>query len=76
MVCIGYFCRPLEIMWKCTLCKDMTRHVVEHNPLDLLGLASIGNDKLIIMQRLLMEMYCQKPESEHFRELPNADLVR
>lgn len=36
----------------------------------------VNQTERVIMERILMEIYCQNSDSEHFRELPNEEVVR
>lgn len=40
------------------------------------GVISVGGPEIVIMERILMEIYCQNYDSEHFRELPDENVVR
>lgn len=61
---------------KCTLCRDITKYSKVLNqryntndiPLDSLGRK--------ILEWILLELFCQNDESDHFRDCPQEDLVR
>lgn len=36
----------------------------------------VGPVERVVMERILMEIYCQNDDSDHFRELPNIEIVR
>lgn len=66
-----------QTKWKCTLCKDITKYAKVINQRDdMNGIFHVGESDTIIMERILMELFCQNDDSEHYRELPDADIVR
>lgn len=62
--------------WKCTLCKDITKYSKalnqRYNTNDI-PLESLGRK---IVERILLEIFCQNNESDHFRNCPPENEVR
>jgi len=75
-----FLCFFRRSRWKCTLCVDITKSSLNLSQLimsDLFTVNVINNTpgrKLI--EHILLALYCQNNESEHFRELPCKNLVR
>lgn len=66
------FYRTSILRWKCTLCHEVSilnNDIANHN-----GFISSSEKKLI--ERILMELYCQNEDSEHYRECLNREMVR
>ncbi|VVC40093.1 B-box-type zinc finger,Zinc finger, RING/FYVE/PHD-type,Bromodomain,Zinc finger, PHD-type [Cinara cedri] len=62
------------IKWKCTMCEDITKYCTVLNeklfPLDI----SYNKIERKIIERILMELYCQNNDSEHFRDCPDKEI--
>lgn len=71
-----YILSPLQSTWKCTLCQDITRYAINLNQMDMNGEITVNQNERVIMERILMEIYCQNSDSEHYRELPDEEIVR
>lgn len=67
----------IRASWKCTMCKDITQIAKDslghqNNFVDF----SFGHLEQTIINRILLELYCQNYYSKHFRNCPNKIFVR
>jgi len=67
-------CSAKEVGWKCTLCTGDYDSSLENN--SIVAISYIREYEQNILERILMELYCQNNESEHFRELLDKNDVR
>lgn len=68
-------CRKIRASWKCTMCKDITPIVLglrqQNNLIDF----SFGHLEQTIINRILLELYCQNDISKHFMNCPDKIFV-
>lgn len=60
----------------CTLCQDISKYAKVLNQKDLKDSILVTKNEFKIMERILMELYCQNNDSEHYRECPSEEIVR
>jgi hypothetical protein len=73
------FHSPLMKTWKCTLCQDISDIRLHVNVLlkkDITAYFVSGSSEKRIIEYLLMVLYCQNGDSEHYRECLDRELVR
>ncbi|KAL5237764.1 hypothetical protein ACI65C_005174 [Semiaphis heraclei] len=61
--------------WKCTICHDISKHIDnlrEKDPKD--RIIPIGHSERKIIERILMELYCQNEDSEHYRDCLDIEI--
>lgn len=66
----------LATKWNCTKCEDITKYllVLKQNHID--GETAIDATQRKVLERILLELYCQNIYSEFFRDCPNKIIVR
>ncbi|XP_008185139.2 E3 ubiquitin-protein ligase TRIM33 [Acyrthosiphon pisum] len=57
---------PSLKFWKCTLCHDILKHASNLREKNMTGHIDSSGRKII--ERILLELYCQNEDSEHYRE--------
>lgn len=59
---------PSILRWKCTLCQEISAlyHITTRND-------SINSSEKKLLERILMELYCQNEDSEHYRDCLNRE---
>ncbi|XP_026817742.1 E3 ubiquitin-protein ligase TRIM33-like isoform X1 [Rhopalosiphum maidis] len=68
---------PLMKTWKCTLCQDISDIRLHVNVLlkkDVTAYFVSGSSEQRIIQYILMALYCQNGDSEHYRECLDREL--
>lgn len=65
---------PLFSNWKCTLCLDIIPYSDALYKKDITFNISIGHSERKIIERILMELYCQNNDSEHYRDCLNRKI--
>lgn len=58
------------------MCKDISEIAKVVNERSFLNNIVIGSLELVIIHRLLLELFCQNDDSQHFRDCPNKNDVR
>lgn len=61
------FYNPIKLRWKCTICQDITKYSKVLTREDMTGILPVGLAERKIMERILMEFYCQKITAENFK---------
>lgn len=61
------------MLWKCTLCQNLLQHFNSCERNMSCRINSFGRK---IIERILMELYCQNEDSEHYRDCLNREIVR
>ncbi|XP_025190958.1 E3 ubiquitin-protein ligase TRIM33-like isoform X2 [Melanaphis sacchari] len=62
---------PLLNTWTCTLCQDISSHVEVLLQKDVTAYFVSGHSEQKLIERILMMLYCQNEDSEHYRECLN-----
>jgi hypothetical protein len=73
------FHSPLIKRWRCTLCQDTLNIRLHANILlkkDIKAYFVSGYSEKRIIEYILMVLYCQNGDSEHYRECLNSEIVR
>lgn len=72
-----YISFSLTIQNPCTMCTDLSTYVGRLSKREPTFIhCPMGKSERKILERLLMELYCQNVNSDHFRIVPRFDLVR
>ncbi|XP_025407280.1 E3 ubiquitin-protein ligase TRIM33-like [Sipha flava] len=61
---------------ECTLCKNLSTYSKRLNEKDLYIDMPIGKSERKILERILLELYCQNVDSDYFRTLPSIKVYR
>lgn len=72
---IKCICRKIRTSWKCTMCKDITPIIMSLKQPSNLADFSFGHLEQTIINRILLELYCQNSNSQHFRNCPDQIYV-
>lgn len=67
------FYSPSLISWKCTLCQDFLKYFNLRERNMTCHINSFGRK---VIERILLELYCQNEDSEHYRDCLNREIVR
>jgi len=74
---LTYFFYSLSVVrWKCTLCQDVKPYSRDINQKDFTGHIPFGHSERKLIERILMQLYCQNDDSEHYRDCLNREMVR
>jgi len=64
-----------ETEWQCTLCEDIaaiSKDLGKYHDLNNISIGTVGRK---IVERILMELFCQFAEIDYFRNSPNKYFV-
>ncbi|XP_060859283.1 transcription intermediary factor 1-alpha-like isoform X2 [Metopolophium dirhodum] len=64
---------PSLKFWKCTLCQDIINHANNLRKKNMIG-GHIDYSGRKIIERILLELYCQNEDSEHYRDCLNREI--